>query len=83
MRYHLLSLHLFHSFSIIFRTNLLKVHFLGYVNLGCSFQKVFKYKVESGKSVPFVMLNRLVFMQSILVLPQSCLGLYLGRWVKC
>ena len=63
--------------------NLLTVHFLGYVNLECSFRKVFKYKVESGNSMPFVMLTRLGFMQSFLVLPQSCFGLYLGRWMKC
>ena len=62
--------------------NILKVHFLGYVNLGCSFSKSFKY-VESGDSLPFVMLTRLVFMQSILGLPQSCLSLHLGRLVKC
>ena len=63
--------------------NLLKVRFFGYVNLVCSFPKVFKYKVESGNSVPFGMLTRLIFMQSILVLPQSCLSLYLGCWVEC
>ena len=63
--------------------NLLKVHFLGYGNLGCYFRKVCKYKCESGNSVPFVLVTILGFMQSIPVLPQSCLCLYLGRWVKC
>ena len=67
MRYHILSVRSFNSFSIISASfsehvKLLKVHFLGYVNLGCSFRKVFKYKVESGNSVSFVMLTRLVFM---------------------
>ena len=69
--------------------NLLKVHFLGYINLGvivewfCLFFFLCKYKYESDYSVTFVMLTRVVFMQSILGLPQSCLSLYLGRWVKC
>ena len=90
MRYHLLSLRLSASFAE--HVNLLKVHFIGYVNLG---RKVCKYNCDSDNSVPFVMLTRVfvcccffcffvvVFLQSVRWLPQSCLGLYPERLVKC
>ena len=67
MRYHLLSLRLFHSFSIICRTcESTSGSFSWLRQSGCYCRKVCKYKCESDNSVPFVMLTRVFFMQSIL-----------------
>ena len=74
MRYHLLSLHLFDSFSIIFRAcEYTKGSFSWLCQSWVFVSKGFKY-VQSGDSMPFIMLTRLVFMQFSLVLPQSSLS---------
>ena len=61
MRYHLLSLRVFHSFSIICRTcESTSGSFSWLRQCGCYCRKVCKYRYESDNSVPFVMLTRVV-----------------------